>query len=197
MCMASQKISPSILDRWNLSVTSRGFFDFFIRIFFSQPLLRYRQIVLYFVCVYDTCMQFFVYFDRLVFVSQEKKRKNERWVKRGNVEKKEGKNRNLGTHTCMHTHHTHMHVHTHFLNTPHTHTLYIQKHTHHSLYTQTHTHTQTYTPHIHTQTTNTTHTHTYQQTHIHTNAHTHILVRGFNRGYTRFECKKPITQNYQ
>ena len=34
---------PVIVDRWNLSVTSRGFFDFFIRIFFNQPLLRYRQ----------------------------------------------------------------------------------------------------------------------------------------------------------
>ena len=46
--------------------------------------------------------------------------------------------------------------------------------------------------HIHTRT-HTTHTHA----HTHTHADTHILVRGFNQGYARFECKKPITQNYQ
>ena len=41
------------------------------------------------------------------------------------------------------------------------------------------------------------HTRTHTRTHTHTHTHTHILVRGFNRGYARFECKKPITQNYQ
>ena len=44
-----------------------------------------------FVWVDDVTCSFCVYFDRLVFVSQEKKRKNDRWVKRGIMEKK-GKN---------------------------------------------------------------------------------------------------------
>ena len=106
--------------------------------------------------------------------------------KKSNVEKKEGKNRNMNTHTCIvaYTPHTctyivHTHKHT-------THTCTVYK-THTSL-TGTHTHTN-----IHTQCTHKPQTpHTY----IHTNViqmHTYMYIQYTNKHTHNVTCSHKNT----
>ena len=99
-----------------------------------------------------------------VFVSQEKKRKNERWVK-----------------SNVHTHHTHMYIHTN-TNTPQTHTY---------LHTKTHTTHYTHTPHTIVYTLFNTHTNAADTSHKHTHARTHTPVPKYRKLGLWAKKKKP------